>query len=74
VYKIGSQATVLQVKFVVLCSQILGISYDPAFEETVSADQGHDVGVVCTAEVDSLKDEEEDPHTMLMGQLKFKMY
>jgi len=22
----------------------------------------------------SLKDEEEDPHTMLMGQLKFKMY
>ena len=30
----------------------LGLSYHPAFEETVSADQGHGGGVACTAEVD----------------------
>jgi hypothetical protein len=52
----------------------LGLSYDPAFEETVSADQGHGGGVVCTADIDNLKDEAEDPHTILMGQLKFNMY
>jgi hypothetical protein len=52
----------------------LGLSYDPAFEETVSADQGHGGGVACTAKVDTLKDEEEGPHTLLMGELKFKMY
>lgn len=52
----------------------LGLSYDSAFEETVSADHGHGVGVVSTAEFDTLKDEEENPHIMLMGQLKFKMY
>jgi hypothetical protein len=52
----------------------LGLSYDPAYEETVSADQGYGGGVACTAQVDTLKVEEEDPHIMLMGQLKFKMY
>lgn len=50
------------------------LSYDPAFEETVSAEKGHGGGVVCTADIDTLKDEVEDPHTILMGQLKFKIY
>jgi hypothetical protein len=50
------------------------LSYYPAFEETLSTDQGHGGGIACTAEVDTLKAEEEDPHTILMGQLKFKMY
>lgn len=41
-----------------------GLSCDPAFEETVSVDQGHVVGgVVCSAEIDTLIDEE-DPHNV----------
>jgi len=74
VYKIGSQATVLQDKFVVLCSQISWTFIWSCFWGNSFWRSGHGVGVLCTAEVDVLKDEEEDLHAMLMGQWKFKMY
>ena len=48
-YDTGSEATVSQEKFVVLCSQISWTWYDPTFDETVSADQGR--VVVCLADV-----------------------
>jgi hypothetical protein len=71
-HDVSFQATVLQIKLAVSCSQISWNSYDPTLEEIVSADQGH-FGVVYSADM-TLRRTKKKSQAMLLGQFKFKMY